>query len=143
MTMFRNILAAVDLGDQETSTKVITGAMEVFTKGDTLHVITVVPDYGLSIVGTFFPKGHESQLIEHAQTELHAFTAKTVPEGTPLQHVIAHGSIYEEIIRAANNLKVDLIVMGSHRPALQDYLLGPNAARVMRHADQSVLVVRS
>jgi len=143
MTMFRNILAAVDLGDQETSTKVIDGALEVFSKGDTLHVITVVPDYGLSIVGTFFPKGHEGQLIEHAQTELHAFTAKTVPAGTPVQHVIAHGSIYEEIIRTANKLKVDLIVMGSHRPALEDYLLGPNAARVMRHAAQSVLVVRS
>jgi len=60
-----------------------------------------------------------------------------------VQHVIAHGNIYEEIIRTANKLKVDLIVMGSHRPALEDYLLGPNAARVMRHAAQSVLVVRS
>ncbi|MBT6187404.1 MAG: universal stress protein, partial [Rhodospirillales bacterium] len=30
----------------------------------------------------------------------------------------------------------------SHRPALKDYLLGPNAAQVVRHADVSVLVVR-
>ena len=32
--------------------------------------------------------------------------------------------------------------MASHRPELRDYLIGPNAARVMRHADASVLVVR-
>ncbi len=32
--------------------------------------------------------------------------------------------------------------IGSHRPELKDYLLGPNAARVVRHANCSVLVVR-
>ena len=40
-------------------------------------------------------------------------------------------------------IKADLIVMGSHRPELRDYLLGPNAARVVRHAPCSVVVVRS
>ncbi len=34
------------------------------------------------------------------------------------------------------------IVMASHRPELRDTLIGPNAARVMRHANASVLVVR-
>jgi len=33
-------------------------------------------------------------------------------------------------------------VLASHRPDLKDYLLGPNAARVVRHADRSVFVVR-
>lgn len=32
--------------------------------------------------------------------------------------------------------------MAAHRPALKDYLLGPNAARVVRHSNCSVLVVR-
>jgi nucleotide-binding universal stress UspA family protein len=35
-----------------------------------------------------------------------------------------------------------VIVLASHRPELKDYLLGPNAARVVRHAKCSVLVVR-
>ena len=42
----------------------------------------------------------------------------------------------------AGEIGVDLIAMASHRPALKDYLIGPNAARVVRHADVSVLVVR-
>jgi nucleotide-binding universal stress UspA family protein len=33
-------------------------------------------------------------------------------------------------------------VVGAHRQDLKDYLLGPNAARVVRHADCSVYVVR-
>ena len=36
-----------------------------------------------------------------------------------------------------------LIVIGAHRPDLKDYLLGPHAARVVRHAECSVLVVRA
>ncbi len=32
--------------------------------------------------------------------------------------------------------------MGSHRPELSDYLLGPNAGKVVRHAKCLVMVVR-
>jgi len=32
--------------------------------------------------------------------------------------------------------------MASHRPQLADYLLGPNAARVLRHSKVTVMVVR-
>ena len=35
------------------------------------------------------------------------------------------------------------LVVGSHRPAMKDYLLGTNAARVVRHAGRSVLVARN
>lgn len=140
--IFKKVLATIDLGDEISSIRVVQAALEVMVAEDTLHVVCVVPDYGRSIVGTFFPADHEKQMIEHATQELHAFTAKHVPKGTRVQHIIAHGSIYEEIIAAADQCEADLIVVGSHRPALKDYLLGPNASRVVRHARQSVLVVR-
>ncbi|WP_419909208.1 universal stress protein [Hoeflea sp.] len=140
--IFKKVLATIDLGDTVSSERVIQAAMEVMVPEDTLHVVCVVPDYGRSMVGTFFPADHEKDMIEHATQELHAFTAEHVPKDTRVQHIIAHGSIYEEIIAAADECQVDLIVIGSHRPALKDYLLGPNASRVVRHARQSVLVVR-
>ena len=143
MNMFKNILATVDLGDEASSVHVVNAALELMVPEDTLHVVCIVPDYGKSIVGSFFPPDHEHDMIEHATQELHDFTKKHVPEGVRIQHIIAHGSIYEEILATADKLEVDLIVVGSHRPALKDYLLGPNAARVVRHARQSVLVVRS
>ena len=37
---------------------------------------------------------------------------------------------------------IDCIVIESHRPGLQDYFIGSNAARVVRHASCSVHVVR-
>ena len=122
--------------------RVIQAAQEVITDGDTLHVVCVVPDYGMSVVGSFFPADHEQQAIAKAKEALHAFTDAHVREGVPVQHIIAHGNVYEEILRAAGTVSADLIVVGSHRPELKDYLLGPNASRVVRHSKRSVLVVR-
>jgi nucleotide-binding universal stress UspA family protein len=69
--------------------------------------------------------------------------ADNVPEGVAVHPHVLHGTIYDEILRAAGKLEVDLIVIGAHRPEFSDYLLGPNAARVVRHARQSVYVVRT
>ena len=51
-------------------------------------------------------------------------------------------SIYGEILGVAEEAEADLVVVGSHRPAMKDYLLGTNAARLVRHARCSVLVAR-
>ncbi len=58
-----------------------------------------------------------------------------------VQHV-KHGSVYKEILALADAIDVDMIVMASHRPEMKEYLLGPNAARVVRHAKQSVTIIR-
>jgi nucleotide-binding universal stress UspA family protein len=57
--------------------------------------------------------------------------------------LVTHGaSIYAEILGVAGEAEADLVVVGSHRPAMKDYLLGTNAARVVRQARCSVLVAR-
>jgi nucleotide-binding universal stress UspA family protein len=38
--------------------------------------------------------------------------------------------------------KSTVIVVGAHKPDLSEYLLGPNAARIVRHSKCSVYVVR-
>lgn len=140
--MYQRILLPVDLGHPESVQKAVPVAARLAeTFGASLHVMTVVPDYGMSIVGQFFPKPHEGEMLAEAQKLLHAFTEKHLP-GRKVQHVIAHGSVYQEILHMAEEIGIDLIVLASHRPGLEDYLLGPNAARVVRHGRCSVLVVR-
>jgi nucleotide-binding universal stress UspA family protein len=141
--MFKNILLAVDLSDPNSQQKALDVAVQqAKSSGTTLHIITVVPDFGMSMVGSFFPKGYEAKALEAANAKLHEYVSENVPEGIPVQHIVGHGSIYEEILHYASEVKADLIVIASHRPKLQDYLLGPNAARVVRHAKMSVMVVR-
>jgi nucleotide-binding universal stress UspA family protein len=141
--MYTNILVSIDLGQPDNEAEAIATAVEyakVF--GATLHVMTVVPDYGLSLVGGFFQPGHEKQAIEHANAVLHEFTTRHVPKEVRHRHIVAHGSIYREILRYADEVKADLIVISAATPGPEEYLLGPNAARVARQARISVLVVR-
>ncbi len=79
-----------------------------------------------------------AKALEH----LHAFAKEHIPDDVRVQHVVGEGTVYEVILKIAGDINADLIVMGSHRPELKDYLLGPNAARVVRHANCSVMVVR-
>ncbi len=94
------------------------------------------------MVSQYFPEGHEQQMIENADKALHALVKEQVPDDIAVQCIIASGSIYHEILNAAKKAGADLIVMQSHRPELTDYLLGPNASKVTRHAECSVMVVR-
>ncbi len=64
-----------------------------------------------------------------------------MPDTIKFQHIITDGTIYKSIIDTAEEIGADLIAMVSHRPDFQDYLLGPNAARVVRQPTKSVLVV--
>lgn len=141
--MYRNILVAIDLGSAETEKKAIATAVDLARhSGANLHVLTVVPDYGMSIVGGFFPKDHEKEAIEHANKALHDYTSTNVPAEVKHRHIVGHGSIYREILHYAGVSDADLIVISASTPGPEDYLLGPNAARVARHARISVLVVR-
>jgi nucleotide-binding universal stress UspA family protein len=55
---------------------------------------------------------------------------------------VLSGGVYHELLRDAAEWRADLIVVGSHRPIMSDYLLGSNAKTIVRHAQCSVLVVR-
>lgn len=141
--MYKEILLCVDLNDPASQEKALRTAIECAKNfGSRLHVMTVIPDFGMSIVGSYFPEGFEKKALEEGTAKLHDYVKQSVPDGIEAQHIVGHGSIYEEILRVAEEQNIDLIVMASHRPELQDYLLGPNAARVVRHANCSVLVVR-
>lgn len=141
--MYKSILLAIDLPNRETQEKALRTAVSLArTFSAELTVMTVVPDFGMAIVGTFFPEGFEEKALAKSQEELEAYVKDKVPDDIETRAVVAHGTIYSEILRVAKEAGADFIVVASHRPELQDYLLGPNAARVVRHADCSVLVVR-
>ena len=55
---------------------------------------------------------------------------------------VRKGASYHGILEYADDNEIDLIIINSHRPGLQDYLLGSTAAKVVRHAKCAVLVER-
>lgn len=141
--MFKSLLLPIDLSSEMSWKKAAPVAVKM-AQDDAipLHVVSVFPDFGVSAVGTYFGEGFEKQALHDLGEELSAWVAANVPDDVEVHPHVLHGRVYDEIIRAAERLGVDAIIMGSHRPELKDYLLGPNAARVVRHAPQSVFVVR-
>ncbi len=74
-----------------------------------------------------------------AQDELKAVANAS---GRKMDVIVRTGHSYSTILDVAEEVDSDLIIIASHRPGLQDYFLGSTAAKVVRHARCSVLVVR-
>lgn len=139
------VLAAIDLAHPDHHASILQKAARMAEVDDAgIAVVTVIPDFGMSIVGSFFEDGAEQKALNAAGDSLHAVTkdALGVELSAKINHVVRHGTAYEQILVAAAEHDATLIVMGAHRPNFQDYLIGPNAARVVRHSKCSVLVLR-
>ena len=141
--MYEHILIAIDPESKKTWERALPEAVKLArTHNATLHVMTVVPDYGSSLVASFFPSNYEEKALKRAKTALHEVAESLVSADLPHQFITAHGRIHDEICRVAEEVKADLIVMASHKPSPTDRLIAPTAQQVLLHAPVSVLVVR-
>jgi len=74
--------------------------------------------------------------------QLKKFVSDHPTEGVELETVVRKGAVHRQILKLAEERNVDLIVMESANPKVQDYLLGTTASHVVTHAKCSVYVVR-
>jgi nucleotide-binding universal stress UspA family protein len=80
-------------------------------------------------------------LLEEAKRSLVELERSLAPELSDGVYTEV-GSPWDGICRAAAKFDADLIVIGSHGYGTLERLLGTTAAKVVNHADRSVLVVR-
>jgi nucleotide-binding universal stress UspA family protein len=98
-------------------------------------------DVPASLYTNIRPNELAGVLLEQAKKDLTALGRDVSPE--LLDGIDAHvGSPWDGICRAARDYDADLIVIGSHGYSAVDRLLGTTAAKVVNHADRTVLVVR-
>lgn len=74
--------------------------------------------------------------------QLKLFVAKHPAEGIEMETIVRTGAVHRQIVKLADERNVDVIVMESANPKVQDYLLGTTASHVVTHAKCSVFVVR-
>ncbi len=143
--MTNSVLCAVDISNGDLDVNVLKTAAKLADQENAqLDVVTVLPDFGESWVSGFFESDFHDKAIEEAHTKLVDMCVSTLgaDRNNSIRHVVATGTAYQEILKTAEGAGSDLIVIGAHKPDLKDYLLGPNAARVVRHSNVSVYVVR-
>ena len=136
--MYQSILVPIEMSNAQASQATIKWCKSIGgenTQITLLHVFEEIPSWAK----TNLPDAVMNESIQSSRKELDQIAAAL---GDNVHAQIRVGHAYKTILETAEEIGADLIVVASHQPGLQDYFLGSTAAKVVRHASCSVLVMR-
>ncbi|MCA2011360.1 universal stress protein [Cereibacter sphaeroides] len=136
--MYKHIIVAVDLSHGAAGKALIAKAVDLLDEGGVirlLHVLEDVPSY----IAAELPRDLNDRRQAEAKVEL---TLLADGVAADVQSEIRTGAAASQILQCADDNGADLVMIASHRPGLSDYFIGSTAARVVRHAQCSVLISR-
>ncbi|MGB5309563.1 MAG: universal stress protein, partial [Arenicellales bacterium] len=122
-----------------------------FPHVSTITVLTVVDDIPMQQVELDALNEEQSEALKNANEQLHEEAKELVElESRRLradnwagETMVRYGKPVNEILRAAEDIDADLIVMGSHGTSMvKRFLLGSVSDRVFEYAPCSVLIVK-
>jgi universal stress protein F len=136
------ILVAVD--SSERARAVLDAAIDLARKGGAklrlLRVVGLPPEMPPSVFAVP-PAQLVDTHLEAAKRDLQELE-RVVPPDLLDGATVQVGVAWDGICSYAKEHDMDMIVIGSHGYGLLDRLVGTTAAKVVNHADRSVLVVR-
>jgi nucleotide-binding universal stress UspA family protein len=143
MLSIKKVLVPIDF--TETSDKALDFALELAEKFDAS--VTAMHAFEIPVLG--FPDGAlvasadiASRLQEAARKGLDAAVSARATRGRPIATVLREGNSWEEIKAVAEELRVDIIVIGTHgRRGIARALLGSVAENVIRTVKIPVLTI--
>ncbi len=111
-----------------------------------VHVVASIPVPILdapSTPTTFNVASYQQELEAHAESSLEKVTTRFVSKDLPARRIVGHGDPAGEIVRIADEEKVDLIVIATHgMTGWRHLIFGSVAEKVVRFARCPVLTVR-
>ena len=138
--MFKSILVPIDPGQAEKGAALIGKARQLLDKDGTITLFTAVEEPP-AYIAVELPSDLMKNSLANAERllgDLHEASGL----GKAAKTIVRPGRAATTILEVAEDIGADLIMVASHRPGMQDYLIGSTAARTVRHAKCSVLVVR-
>ena len=140
--MYTKILVPVDLADLAVAQPALEKAIALAATSDAelrlVNVMSMIPAAYLD----YMPSNYDTQERERAELDIGKLAKETGRPAGKISTAVRLGAIYHEVLGEATDWGADLIVVGSHHPSFATYLIGSNAANIVRHAQCSVLVVR-
>jgi nucleotide-binding universal stress UspA family protein len=139
--MYRSIVVPVDLAEPDISRHAIDRAVALAKLSDgRITLVNVVPIMPVMMLDTV-PVSYETEVADKSRIAMEELARSVALPSGRVSSVVRIGGVYHEVLEVATETGADLIVVGSHRPAMATYLLGSNATAIVRHATSSVLVV--
>ncbi|MBI2898124.1 MAG: universal stress protein [Deltaproteobacteria bacterium] len=138
----RRMLVALDASPRAKG--VLRAALQLgqATGGKLILLRAVGVPVELPIQAYSLPPGSLSELLVNDAERGLGELAREVPTELLGGVRVKLGTPWQAICETAREEEVDLVVIGSHGYGLIDRVLGTTAAKVVNHADRSVLVVR-
>lgn len=136
--MYKNILVPLDISHTKTPEKSIEVANSLLAEGGTVTLLNVVEELP-GYIELQLPRETQARNIEESKLRLLAIADSHV-KGAKCVVVVGHAS--QTILSYAKKNAADCIIIASHKPGLEDYLIGSTASRVVRHAKCAVHVIR-
>ena len=143
---YQKILVAID--DSEISANVIQQAAQLAKALNSQITLVQVMTLDPYLADAYLRMGQSNELIERVRSYVQENLTKAQKQFEELGQTVATQfvegfSVHEEIIKAAQNLEVDLIIMGSHgRTGFKKFILGSVAQKVLGESHIPVLIVR-
>jgi len=143
---YQKILVAID--DSEISANVIQQAAQLAKALNSQITLVQVMTLDPYLADAYLRIGQSNELIERVRSYVQENLTKAQKQFEELGQTVATQvvegfSVHEEIIKAAQNLEVDLIIMGSHgRTGFKKFILGSVAQKVLGESHIPVLIVR-
>lgn len=142
---YQKILVAID--DSEISANVIQQAAQLAKALNSQITLVQVMTLDPYLADAYLRMGQSNELIERVRSYVQENLTKAQKQFEELGQTVATQvvegfSVHEEIIKAAQNLEVDLIIMGSHgRTGFKKFILGSVAQKVLGESHIPVLIV--
>jgi len=140
--MFKKILVPIDVSQSDSGAAGLKAAVDLGGKSGAEFVLLNVANPVPNLVAAQLPANYMDAAQESARKVMEELASSTGLKSGSYEIQTALGGAYDEILTAADSSGADLIVIASHQPGLSDYLLGSTAAKIVRHAKISVLVIR-
>lgn len=136
--MYKNIIVPIALDMAEKGKVMLDKVKELTDEGGKVTVMYVVED----VPGLITAELPDELVPKAAHSARSNLVDMVKAAGLTADVQIRSGRPHHAIVSLADEIGADLILIASHGPVLQDYLLGSTAASVARHAKCSVLVTR-
>jgi len=142
--MHNNILVPIDLNAKGFSDKALELAVWHAKHSDAkIHLLNVLPGVHMPMVSSYFPKDAAELMKADVKKQLSEFAKAHIPEEIEYTTYVAEGKAYSTILKYAEKLHVDLIVMPSHKRSKVDrVVLGSVATKVVQNSAINVLIVK-
>lgn len=141
--MYKNILAALDIEDQENSKSALKQALFLAkTSGATLHLLYVrhhLPHSYSELLSTDFDADERQESLD----ALARFRTGLDLDPDRITISTERGPVSYVVLEHADKWDADLIVIGSHTPSVTSKLFGSNASSIVHKSKVGVLIVRA